>query len=205
MRGEDTVYPKIKRVLGIVCACAGLLLLSPLLLCLALAVKIDSKGPVLFRQKRVGKDKVYFEILKFRTMYADTPQNVPTHLLSDAEARITKVGHFLRRSSLDELPQLFNILKGEMCFVGPRPALWNQYDLLEERDKYGANNIVPGLTGWAQVNGRDELPIAEKAALDGYYAAHQSFWLDVKILFGTFFNVLFSKGVVEGKQGNKKK
>ena len=194
------MYPVIKRILGFLCAAAGLVLLSPVLLTLALLVKLTSKGPVFFRQKRVGKNKTHFEILKFRSMYADTPQDVPTHLLQDPAARITPVGRFLRKSSLDELPQLFNILKGDMCFVGPRPALWNQYDLLEERDKYGANDITPGLTGWAQVNGRDELPIPVKAELDGYYVAHQSLLLDVKILFMTVFSVLGSKGVVEGKK-----
>lgn len=165
-------------------------MLSPLLLVLAAWVKLDSKGPVFFRQKRVGRDKRLFSILKFRSMYADTPHDVPTHLLQNPEAMITRSGRFLRRTSLDELPQLFNILAGQMSVVGPRPALWNQADLIAERDKYGANALVPGLTGYAQVNGRDELPIPVKAELDGYYAAHVSFVLDMKIFFKTIFNVL---------------
>ena len=148
------MYRVIKRLLDILCSFLGIVLLSPLLLILALLVKCTSKGPVLFRQKRVGKNKKYFEILKFRSMRADTPHDVPTHLLQNAESSITPVGHFLRKTSLDELPQLFNILMGQMSIVGPRPALWNQYDLIAERDRYGANNLTPGLTGWAQVNGR---------------------------------------------------
>ena len=154
---------------------------------------------MLCRQKRVGRNKTYFEILKFRSMRADTPRDVPTHLLQNAENAITPVGRFLRKTSLDELPQLFNILLGQMSVVGPRPALWNQDDLIAERDKYGVNALTPGLTGWAQVNGRDELPIPVKAELDGYYAAHISFGLDVKIFFRTIANVLFGKGIVEGK------
>ena len=194
------MYRVIKRLLDVLCSFLGIVLLSPLLLILALLVKCTSKGPVLFRQKRVGKNKKYFEILKFRSMRADTPHDVPTHLLQNAESSITPVGHFLRKTSLDELPQLFNILMGQMSIVGPRPALWNQYDLIAERDRYGANNLTPGLTGWAQVNGRDELPIPVKAELDGYYAAHISFRLDVLIFFKTITNVLFGKGIVEGKQ-----
>ena len=168
----------VKRVLDFLLALAGTIVLSPLLLVLAAWVKLDSKGPVFFRQKRVGRDKRLFSILKFRSMYADTPHDVPTHLLQNPEAMITRSGRFLRRTSLDELPQLFNILAGQMSVVGPRPALWNQADLIAERDKYGANALVPGLTGYAQVNGRDELPIPVKAELDGYYAAHVSFVLD---------------------------
>lgn len=190
----------LKRVLGFFFSLAGVILLSPLLLLLVVCIKVDSRGPVLFKQKRVGKNKTHFNILKFRTMYADTPQDVPTHLLQNPEKRITKVGRFLRKTSLDELPQMFNILKGEMCIVGPRPALWNQYDLIEERDKYNANDITPGLTGWAQVNGRDELPIPVKAELDGYYAQHISLWLDIKIIFMTISNVLGGKGIVEGRK-----
>ena len=153
----------VKRVLDFLLALAGTIVLSPLLLVLAAWVKLDSKGPVFFRQKRVGRDKRLFSILKFRSMYADTPHDVPTHLLQNPEAMITRSGRFLRRTSLDELPQLFNILAGQMSVVGPRPALWNQADLIAERDKYGANALVPGLTGYAQVNGRDELPIPVKA------------------------------------------
>lgn len=188
----------IKRALDLLLSLCGIAVLSPLLLVLALWVKCDSKGPVLFCQKRVGKGKQFFQIYKFRSMYADTPKDVPTHLLQNPEALITRSGKFLRKTSLDELPQLFNILKGEMSVVGPRPALWNQDDLVAEREKYGANDLVPGLTGWAQVNGRDELPIPQKAELDGYYASHISFWLDVKIFFKTIANVLHGTGVVEG-------
>ncbi len=193
------MYPVVKRALDFVCSLLGVVLLSPLLVVLALLVKCTSPGPVLFRQKRVGRNKTYFEILKFRSMRADTPRDVPTHLLQNAENAITPVGRFLRKTSLDELPQLFNILLGQMSVVGPRPALWNQDDLIAERDKYGVNALTPGLTGWAQVNGRDELPIPVKAELDGYYAAHISFGLDVKIFFRTIANVLFGKGIVEGK------
>ena len=189
-----------KRAFDLVCAAAGIVLLSPLLLALAVWVKADSPGPVLFRQKRVGKDKTLFCILKFRTMYADTPKDVPTHLLKDPQAMITRSGRFLRRTSLDELPQIFNIFLGQMSIVGPRPALWNQDDLVAERDKYGANDCVPGLTGYAQVHGRDELPIPVKAELDGYYAKNLSFALDVKIFFRTIGSVLHHEGVVEGKQ-----
>ena len=188
----------IKRILDFVLSLCGIVVLSPLLLLIAVWIKAGSRGPVLFRQKRVGKDKEFFSILKFRTMYADTPKDVPTHLLQNPDAMITRSGRFLRRTSLDELPQLFNILCGQMSVIGPRPALWNQDDLIAERDKYGANALVPGLTGYAQVNGRDELPIPVKAELDGYYAAHLSFGLDVRIFFKTIANVLREDGVVEG-------
>lgn len=188
----------IKRALDFILSLCGIVVLSPVLAVIALWVKLDSSGPVFFRQKRVGKDKTFFSILKFRTMYADTPKDVPTHLLKNPDAMITRSGRFLRRTSLDELPQMFNILRGQMSVVGPRPALWNQDDLIAERDKYGANALVPGLTGYAQVNGRDELPIPVKAELDGYYANHLSFVLDVKIFFKTIANVLHEDGVVEG-------
>ena len=168
---------------------------------IAIWVKLDSPGPVFFRQKRVGIHQNYFEILKFRTMRTDTPENVPTHLLEHPEQYITKSGKFLRATSLDELPQLFNILKGDMSLVGPRPALWNQYDLLREREKYGANDVLPGLTGWAQIHGRDELEITEKAKLDGWYVEHMSFWLDVRCFFGTIKAVADHDGVVEGGTG----
>ncbi|MCI6639905.1 MAG: sugar transferase [Pygmaiobacter massiliensis] len=197
------MYPFLKRFLDIVLSAAAIVVLSPVLLVLALWVKCSSKGPVLFKQKRVGKGKTHFYILKFRSMYTETPKDVPTHLLQNPDSAITPAGHFLRRTSLDELPQLFNILSGKMSLIGPRPALWNQYDLIAERDKYGANDITPGLTGWAQINGRDELPIPEKARLDGYYAAHRSFGLDVKIFFLTIRSVLASDGVVEGGTGGK--
>ena len=197
------MYPALKRVIDIVISGLAIVVLSPVLLLIAIATKLDSKGPVLFKQKRVGKNKSHFMIYKFRSMYVDTPSDMPTHLLKDPTAMITKVGAFLRKTSLDELPQLFNIFKGEMAIVGPRPALWNQYDLIEERDKYGANNIRPGLTGWAQINGRDELEIDEKSKLDGYYVKNMSFGLDVKCFFGTFLSVAKSEGVVEGGTGVK--
>lgn len=197
------MYKKLfKRLIDFTLSLIGIIVLSPVLIVLSLLVK-QTKGPVLFKQKRVGKGKTFFEIYKFRSMYADTPKDVPTHLLDNPESRITPVGRFLRKSSLDELPQLFNILKGDMSIVGPRPALWNQDDLIAERDKYGANDCMPGLTGYAQIHGRDELPISVKAKLDGFYAEHLSFWLDVKIFFGTIFSVLRSDGVVEGKQQKK--
>lgn len=190
----------IKRLLAVILSLCGMIVLSPLLLILCLAIKIDSPGPIFFRQKRVGIHKQHFNILKFRTMRIDTPHDMPTHMLKDPDQYITRVGHFLRKTSLDELPQLFNIFKGEMSIVGPRPALWNQDDLIAERDKYGANDCVPGLTGYAQIHGRDELPIPKKAALDGYYVQHLSFGLDVKIFFGTIRSVLHHEGIVEGKQ-----
>lgn len=189
-----------KRLIDFLLSLLGTILLSPVLAALAVWVKCSSPGPVLFKQKRVGRGKTYFQIYKFRSMRSDTPKDMPTHLLENPEAFITPAGRFLRRTSLDELPQLFNILKGEMSIVGPRPALWNQDDLVAERDKYGANDCVPGLTGYAQVHGRDELPIPEKARLDGYYAQHLSFWLDVKIFFRTIGSVLHHDGVVEGRQ-----
>ena len=199
------MYQKgIKRLIDFVLSLLGIVVLSPVLLILALCVKCTSPGPVLFKQKRVGKNKTFFQIYKFRSMRSDTPKDMPTHMLQDPEAFITPVGRFMRKTSLDELPQLFNILKGQMSVVGPRPALWNQDDLVAERDKYGANACVPGLTGWAQVNGRDELPIPVKAELDGYYAKHISFGLDVKIFFKTIGSVLHHEGVVEGAQDEKK-
>lgn len=193
------VYLKIKRLIDIILSSLGLIILSPVFLVLIIAIKVDSPGPVLFKQKRVGIHKSHFHILKFRTMRIDTPKDTPTHLLENPDQWITKVGKFLRRTSLDELPQIINILKGEMSIIGPRPALWNQYDLIEERDKYGANDIRPGLTGWAQVNGRDELPIIVKAKLDGEYVSKMSFIMDVKCLFRTIIIVLKRDGIVEGK------
>ena len=195
----------IKRLLAIDLSAAGILCLGWLLILLCLAIKIDSPGPVLFKQKRVGIHKTYFEILKFRTMRIDTPKDMPTHLLADPEQYITRVGKFLRKTSLDELPQLFNILAGDMAVIGPRPALWNQYDLIEERDKYGANDVRPGLTGWAQINGRDELEIDVKARLDGEYVEKLSFWFDVKCFVGTVVSVLRRDGVVEGGTGAMQK
>ena len=193
-----------KRLLAIVLSLLGLLFLGWLLILLSIAIKLDSPGPVLFRQKRVGLGKSHFHILKFRTMRIDTPKDMPTHLLSNPEQYITRVGKFLRKTSLDELPQLFNILKGDMAIIGPRPALWNQFDLIAERDKYGANDIRPGLTGWAQINGRDELEINVKAKLDGEYVERLSFLFDVKCFLGTITAVLRSDGVVEGGTGAKK-
>ena len=199
------MYKFFKRTLDIVLSFLGMLVLSPFFLLLVLAIKLDSKGPVLFKQKRVGLHKKHFYILKFRTMRNDTPKDTPTHLLENPEQWITKVGKFLRKTSLDELPQIWNIFVGDMSIIGPRPALWNQYDLIEERDRYGANDVLPGLTGWAQIHGRDELPIAKKAELDGYYVQHLSFGLDVRCFFGTIKSVAKSEGVVEGGTGNMEK
>lgn len=195
------MYRKIKRVIDMVISFVGLVILSPIFLVLIIAIKTDSKGPILFKQKRVGIHKSHFLIYKFRTMRIDTPKDVPTHLLENPEQYITKVGKFLRKTSLDELPQIVNILKGDMAIVGPRPALWNQYDLIAERDKYGANDILPGLTGWAQINGRDELEIEEKARLDGEYVEKMGFFFDIKCMVKTFTSVLKHDGVVEGGTG----
>lgn len=192
------IYLKIKRSVDFIMALIGLIVLSPLLLILIVAIKIDSPGPVLFKQKRVGIHKKHFNILKFRTMRIDTPKDMPTHLLENPEQWITKVGKILRKTSLDELPQIINILRGDMALIGPRPALWNQYDLIEERDKYGANDVQVGLTGWAQINGRDELAIEVKARLDGAYVERIGFGMDVKCFFGTILSVINSEGVVEG-------
>ena len=205
MTKHQLIYTKVKRALDFILSLCACVILSPILLLLCIAIKIDSRGPVLFKQKRVGIHKTYFPIYKFRTMRIDTPKDMPTHLLKDPDQYITKVGHFLRKSSLDELPQLFNILKGDMSFVGPRPALWNQDDLVAERDKYGANDVIPGLTGWAQINGRDELEIPVKAALDGEYVRKMGFWFDTRCILGTFTSVLKADGVVEGGTGEMKK
>ncbi len=191
----------IKRLLDFILSLAGSILLSPLMLVLSVWIKLDSPGPVLFRQKRVGIHKTHFNILKFRTMKADTPHDVPTHMLKNPDSYITKSGAFLRKTSLDELPQIWNILAGQMSIVGPRPALYNQYDLIEERDKYGANDVRPGLTGLAQVNGRDELEIAEKARLDGEYVKHLTFAMDLRCFFKTIGYVFHREGVVEGGTG----
>lgn len=198
-------YMKIKRGIDFILALIGMIVLSPVFLILIIAIKVDSRGPVLFKQKRVGIHKSYFNILKFRTMKIDTPKDMPTHMLSNPEKYITRVGKFMRKTSLDELPQIINILKGEMSIIGPRPALWNQYDLIEERDKYGANDVMPGLTGWAQINGRDELKIPVKAKLDGEYVEKMSFFMDVKCFVGTIISVLKSDGVVEGGTGEIEK
>lgn len=194
----------IKRSIDFILALVGLIILSPIFLIIILAIKLDTPGPVIFMQKRVGLNKSHFNIYKFRTMRIDTPKEMPTHLLDNPDYFITKVGAFLRKTSLDEIPQIINILKGEMAIIGPRPALWNQYDLIAERDKYGANNIRPGLTGWAQINGRDELEIPLKAKLDGEYVTKESFLMDVKCFLGTIISVFKSEGVVEGKTEKSK-
>ena len=194
-----------KRLIDILLSACGIIVLSPVLLTLVIAIKLDSPGPVLFKQKRVGLHKTHFNILKFRTMRIDTPRDMPTHMLKNPEQWITKVGGFLRKTSLDELPQIFNIFVGQMSVIGPRPALWNQYDLVEERDKYGANDVLPGLTGWAQINGRDELEIPVKAKLDGEYVERMSFFFDVKCFVGTVASVLKHDGVVDGGTGTLEK
>lgn len=197
-RSVTEMYMKSKRLIDILLSFAGIIILSPIFLILIIAIKLDSRGPVLFKQKRVGIHKSHFNILKFRTMRIDTPKDTPTHLLDNPEQYITKMGRFLRKTSIDELPQIWNIFGGQMSIIGPRPALWNQYDLIEERDKYGANDVPTGLTGWAQINGRDELPIQAKAKLDGEYVEHKGFWMDVKCFFGTIESVVKRDGVVEG-------
>lgn len=199
------MYKNIKRILDVSISTAGLVFLSPLLLAICIIIKTDSKGSVVFRQKRVGIHKTYFNILKFRTMRTDAPKDMPTHLLINPEQCITKVGGFLRRTSLDELPQLINVLKGDMSIVGPRPALWNQHDLIKERDRYGVNDIMPGLTGWAQVNGRDKLEIPIKAKLDGEYVKHLTFRFDCICLLRTITSVFRHEDVMEGGTGSMKK
>lgn len=191
--------------MDIVLSLLGLILLAPLFLILIIAIKFDSRGPVLFKQKRVGIHKTHFSILKFRTMRVDTPKDVPTHLLDNPDQYITRMGKFLRKTSLDELPQILNILKGEMSIIGPRPALWNQYDLIAERDKYGANDIPVGLTGLAQICGRDELSIESKAALDGDYVKCKGFRMDIKCFIGTIISVCKKDGIVEGSTVTIKK
>lgn len=201
------MYQKFgKRFFDILLSGCAILVLAPLLcLPIAIVIKLDDPGPVFFRQKRVGKGKTHFDILKFRTMKMSTPRDVPTHLLENPEQYITKTGRFLRQTSFDEIPQIFQIFTGKMSIVGPRPALWNQFDLIEERDKYGANDLRPGLTGWAQINGRDELSIEEKARFDGEYAEKCSFLFDCKCLLGTVLPVLRHEGVVEGGTGSLEK
>ncbi len=195
------MYTKFfKRVIDLVLSVIGLIVLFPIFLIVAIAIKIDDPGPVFFSQKRVGIHKTYFKLYKFRSMKVNTP-DIPTHLLENPNQYISRVGKVLRRLSIDELPQLFNIVASQMSIIGPRPALWNQTDLLEERDKYGANNVKPGLTGWAQINGRDELPIDQKARYDGEYVEKMSFAFDCKCFFGTIGKVLKHDGVVEGRIG----
>lgn len=201
------MYLIFKRSADFIIAFFGIVILLPVFLILSVAVKLDSKGPVFFKQKRVGIHKTYFNMLKFRTMRTDAPKDMPTHLLENPDQYITKTGKFLRKTSLDELPQIFNILVGAMAVIGPRPALWNQYDLIEERDKYSANDVRPGLTGWAQINGRDELTIEVKAKLDGEYAERIGLTMDIKCFLGTIISVVKSDGVIEGGTGsiNKQK
>ncbi len=197
------MYKKvIKRVIDFVLSVCGLIVLSPIFIILCIWIKLDSRGPILFKQRRIGINKKHFNIYKFRTMYIDTPKDMPTHMLSNPDQFITKAGKFLRKTSLDELPQIINIIRGEMSIIGPRPALWNQDDLIAERDKYHANDVRPGLTGWAQINGRDELEIPVKARLDGEYVKRISFLFDVKCFFGTIISVLKSDGIVEGGTGS---
>lgn len=211
LSASQKIYLPFKRLIDIVLSGCAIVILSPILLIISILIKVQSPGPVLFKQKRVGKDKKLFMIWKFRSMRTDTPKDMPTHMLSNPDQYITKIGKFIRKTSLDELPQIFNIFTGKMSIIGPRPALWNQYDLIEERDKYGANNVTPGLTGWAQINGRDELEIPVKAKLDGEYVNKMSFFFDCKCFVGTIFSVLKHDGVVEGgtgtinKESNKKR
>ena len=196
------LYFAFKRFYDTIGALIGMVLLSPIFLILIILIKLDSKGPIFFKQKRIGRHKKHFNILKFRTMKIDTPKDTPTHLLKNPDQYITRLGRFLRKSSLDELPQIINILKGNMSIIGPRPALWNQYDLIEERDKYNVHKLYPGITGYAQIKGRDTLPIPDKAKLDGYYVKHISLWLDIKIFILTFVSVFRSDGIIEGGTGS---
>lgn len=195
----------IKRLIDIVLSAIGIIICAIPMAVVALLIKADSPGPVFFKQKRVGIHKTHFMIIKFRSMPVSAPKDTPTHMLKDATSLLSPFQEAIRKYSIDEIPQLFNIFAGQMSFVGPRPALWNQYDLLEERDKYGANDVKPGLTGWAQINGRDELPIDVKAAFDGEYVKRQSFLFDMKCFFGTFFKVATAEGVAEGEQSTQKK
>ena len=204
---KKPIYSFFKRCFDIFNSLLAIILLALPMLIVAIAIKCDSKGPVFFKQNRIGKNKKIFKILKFRSMYINTDPNAPTHQLGDANSHITKVGKFIRKTSIDELPQLFNIFVGQMSFVGPRPALWNQDDLITERDKYHANDIKPGLTGLAQISGRDELEIPIKAKFDGEYVQKRGFFYDIGLLFKTFFSVFKHEGVVEGGTGeiNKKR
>lgn len=194
----------LKRFFDIFLSFFGIIILLPVFIFISLAIIIDDPGPVFFKQRRVGKNKKLFNILKFRSMKMNTPKDTPTHLLKNPEQYITKVGKFLRKTSLDELPQIFNIFVGQMSVIGPRPALWNQDDLIFERDKYGVNDIRPGLSGWAQINGRDELEIPIKASLDGEYVEKMSFIMDIKCIWGTVVSVFKQEGVVEGGTGAMK-
>lgn len=197
------MYTYIKRGFDMILSLIGLVVFSPIFLIIIIAIKLDSRGPVLFKQKRVGRYKKEFYIYKFRTMKKDTPKYVPTGALCDAHEYITRVGKILRKTSLDELPQIFNILKGDMSIVGPRPLIKEDWDVIKAREKYKANDILPGLTGWAQINGRDKLSLEEKAKLDGYYVDHMSFAFDCKCVFGTIVSVLQAKDIVEGNERDK--
>ena len=203
MDTRDKLYSFIKRIEDLILSVLAMLILWPVFIIISCKIKLESEGPVLFKQKRIGKNKKPFNIYKFRTMRADAPNNVPTHLLEKPDAYITKMGSWLRRTSIDEMPQLLNIIKGNMSIVGPRPALWNQFDLIEERDKYGANGVLPGLTGLAQIKGRDELSIQEKAKYDGQYVRNYGFLIDAKIFILTFKAVFNKDGIREG-EGPKK-
>lgn len=198
------MYQYIKRSFDLIISLSAIILLCPIMVGIGIAIKLETRGSFLFRQKRIGINKETFYILKFRTMRSDTPKNKPTHELSNPEQYITRVGKLLRKTSLDELPQLFNILKGDMSLIGPRPALWNQFDLIRERDKYGANDVLPGLTGWAQINGRDTLDIKTKARLDGFYVRHRGILMDIACFVGTLIQVAKQDGIVEGKQKDDK-
>lgn len=195
---RQKIYLPFKRFFDILLSLLAIIVFSPLYVIIAIVIKCSSKGPVFFKQKRIGKNKKAFYILKFRTMRTDTPKDVPTHLLENPDAYITKIGRFLRKTSLDEIPQAFNIFIGQMSIVGPRPALWNQSDLIAERDKYHANQVKPGLSGWAQCNGRDALPIFEKAKLDGEYVEKFNIWFDIRIIFKTAFQAFRGKDEIEG-------
>lgn len=197
-------YIIIKNIIDFILSLIALIILLPFFCIFAIIIKLESRGPIFFKQKRIGKNKKEFYIYKFRTMRTDTPKDMPTHMLKDAESYITKSGKVFRKTSIDELPQIINILKGQMSIIGPRPALWNQYDLIKERDKYNANSIRPGLTGWAQVNGRDELEIPIKAKFDGEYVEKMSFLFDTKIFLKTIVKVFKHDGVVEGKVEKEK-
>ena len=199
---RQKIYLPFKRFFDILLSLLAIIVFSPLYIIIAIIVKCTSKGPVFFKQERIGKNKKHFKIFKFRTMRIDTPKDIPTHMLENPEQYITGIGKFLRKTSLDEIPQAFNIFAGQMSIVGPRPALYNQDDLVAERDKYHANKIIPGLSGWAQCNGRDTLPIPEKAKLDGEYVKRFNIWFDIRIIIKTFFQALFGKDEVEGKRNS---
>ena len=200
---RQKIYLPFKRFFDIFLSLLTIIVFSPLYIIIAILVKCTSKGPIFFKQERIGKNKKHFKILKFRTMRIDTPKDTPTHLLENPEQYITGIGKFLRKTSLDEIPQAFNIFVGQMSVVGPRPALYNQDDLVAERDKYHANEIRPGLSGWAQCNGRDTLPIPKKAELDGEYVKRFNVWFDIKIIFKTVGQAFRGKDEVEGKTNER--